>query len=139
MALRMTERQVQDYLKNLRMKFHSDPDVEKVEPEISLPEDRMNKTEKRYCKEILNPSKYTGDLVEWLFEPVKFRLAKKTFYTPDFLVIASAGYPRIQFHEVKGGFVRDDAIVKFKVAREMFPWFSWRMVMYKNGAWRGVL
>jgi hypothetical protein len=37
--------------------------------------------------------------------------------------------------EVKG-FWRDDARVKIKVAREMFPWFVWTAVKVYRGGWK---
>ena len=35
----------------------------------------------------------------------------------------------IEFHEVKGGFITDDGMVKARVAAQTFPWF--RFVMYQ--------
>jgi len=75
---------------------------------------RMNKTEAAYAQHLGNRI----DLVWWAFEPVKFRLADRTWYTPDFLVMYGDG--TIEVHEVKG-FWRDDARVKIKVAAEMYP------------------
>jgi len=91
----------------------------------------MNKTETRYANYLEN-AKLQGTILAWAFEPVKFRLAKKTFYTPDFMVITR---DQIQLHEVKG-FWRDDARVKIKVARETFPWFRWVAVQWKQKEWR---
>jgi hypothetical protein len=45
----------------------------------------------------------------------------------------------VEMHEVKGGYIRDDALVKFKVARELYPQFRWRMWQYDKGEWRQVL
>lgn len=85
--------------------------------------DGMNKTEAEYARE-LEALKYNGEIEGYVYEPMKLRLADKTTYTPDFLVIHLTHF---EFHEVKG-FERDDAIVKFKVAAEMFPWFRFLMV-----------
>lgn len=89
---------------------------------------KMNKTEQRYVNEVLDPKKYNKEIREWKFEPFNIRLADRTFYRVDFLVISNV----IEFHEVKGGFVRDDAIVKWKVAADQFPWFKWVLAKYKQ-------
>jgi len=94
-------------------------------------DDRMNKTEAAYA-ENLEAKKRAGVIVDWKFEAVKFRLADRTFYTPDFFVINP---DTIELIEVKG-FWRDDARVKIKVARQMFPWFEWTAVQAYKGGWK---
>jgi predicted nuclease of restriction endonuclease-like RecB superfamily len=91
----------------------------------------MNKTEAAYADN-LEMKKKAGVIIDWKFESIKFRLAKKTFYTPDFMVINTNN---IEFIEVKG-FWRDDARVKIKVARELFPWFVWTAVQVHRGGWK---
>jgi hypothetical protein len=91
----------------------------------------MNKTEAAYADN-LEAKKKAGVIIDWKFEALKFRLADRTFYTPDFLVINKGNMELI---EVKG-FWRDDARVKIKVAREMFPWFVWTAVMVYRGGWK---
>jgi hypothetical protein len=102
---------------------------------IFIGKSRMNKTETRYANEILEPLKVLGEIEAYVFEGVKFRLADRTYYTPDFMVITTMH--GIEFHEVKG-FLRDDAAVKFKVVRENFPWFTWKMVRHRKGEWAEV-
>lgn len=81
----------------------------------------MNELERRYS-ETLAEKQRSGILAWWAFEPVKLRLADKTFYTPDFgLMFAANG--AIEFHEVKGHW-EDDARVKIKVAARMFQMFT---------------
>lgn len=86
----------------------------------------MNKLEERYSNhlELLRKS---GTIIEFLFQPVKLKLAGKTFYTPDFFVILP---DVVEVHETKG-FMRDDAAVKIKVAAKMF-WF-WKFKLVKEG------
>lgn len=91
---------------------------------------KMNKTESAYAQ-TLDIQKRTGEIVDYKFEALKFRLAKKTFYTPDFFVVKHNGF---EIHEVKG-FWRDDARVKIKVAAEMFRWFKFVAVTKKKGSW----
>lgn len=89
-----------------------------------------NKTEEAYAGYLdlmVRADKYRS----WAFEAVKLRLAKSTFYTPDFMVVTQDG--EIEMHEVKG-FWRDDARVKIKVASEMFP-FRFIAVQLKRGDW----
>ena len=85
----------------------------------------MNKQQYRQHLEIL---KQAGEIIGYRFEAIKFRLADKTFYTPDFMVTLS---DRIEFHETKG-FMRDDAAVKIKVVAEMFPEFVFYLCTYKK-------
>ena len=81
--------------------------------------DRMNKTERAY-------SEYLTTLgLPWHFEAIKLKLAKKTYYTPDFYLPS-----RAEFREVKG-FWRDDARAKFKLAADLFPW--WRFTAIRKG------
>lgn len=77
----------------------------------------MNKSEAAYARH-LEQLKLAGEIARWEFESVKLRLADRTFYTPDFLVMLPDGL--IEFHEVKG-FWEDDARVKIKVAAEQHP------------------
>ena len=87
----------------------------------------MNKTEKQYA-EMLERKRMAGEIVRYVFEKIKFKLAPKTFYTPDFYVVKP---DCIEIHEVKG-FWQDDARVKIKVAAEMFPEFKWVAARWKN-------
>jgi hypothetical protein len=77
----------------------------------------MNKTEAAYAVD-LRDAQSLGDIQWYLFEGIKLRLADATFYTPDFVVMASDNV--LECHEVKG-FWTDDARVKIKVAAERFP------------------
>jgi len=90
----------------------------------------MNGLERRYAEE-LECRKIAGEIVEYHFDAVKLRLADKTFYTPDFLVLLADG--TVEFHEVKG-FWEDDARVKIKVASDKYP-FTFRAVKLVKGQW----
>lgn len=91
----------------------------------------MNKTEEAYAQ-LLELKKRAGSIVEYRYEPIKLRLADKTFYSPDFMVQNST--LEIEFHEVKG-FWEDDARVKIKVAAATFPLFRFVAIQFKKGAW----
>lgn len=94
----------------------------------------MNKTEEKYCH-LLENMKRSGEIIDYKFEPMKFRLAKDTTYCPDFMVVYE-NY--IEFVEIKG-FLRDDARVKFKCAAEMYSIFSWKMIKLNHGTWETIM
>lgn len=80
----------------------------------------MNKTEKAYSDEL--DRRYKAGEIQWFaFEAMKFKLADKTYYTPDFVVLRNDGM--VECVEVKG-FWEDDARVKIKCAAEKFFLFQ---------------
>lgn len=78
----------------------------------------MNGLESRYARDILAVRKAAGEIAEWWYEAVTFKLAPDTRYTPDFLVQLADG--TLECHECKG-FFEDHAKVKIKVAATMYP------------------
>lgn len=78
----------------------------------------MNRLEARYS-EYLESLKEAGEIVRWDYEPEKLRLAKATFYTPDFRVVTKEHF--IELHEVKG-FWRQSGRIKLKLAAELHPY-----------------
>ncbi len=85
---------------------------------------KMNKREALYSLE-LEARRRTGEIQAWMFESVKFRLADRTWYTPDFAVWHNDG--RMECVEVKGHW-EDDARVKWKVVAELYPSIIWTVV-----------
>lgn len=67
------------------------------------------------------------------WEPIKLRLAGRTFYTPDCLIQWPEG--DLAFCEVKGPFAREDSIVKLKTAAALYPCFGWALVTREGRAW----
>ena len=102
------------------------------DPSEVWPWDAMNKTESRYAREHLQ---HNPDVIEWHYESINLRLGENLFYRPDFFVVMSDG--RRRFVEVKGGYVREDAEVKFKAAAlrytllAYFEMWQWT----KKGGW----
>lgn len=90
----------------------------------------MNKTERLYSQ-LLDARMANGEILSWAFEAIKFRLAKRTWYTPDFEVTTPTHF---EYHEVKG-FWQDDARVKFKVVAEAYPDRIFIAVQRKKGEW----
>lgn len=91
---------------------------------------KMNGLETQYAL-YLERLKLAGEVLYWEFDSLKLRLADKTFYTPDFLVMTADS--SIEIHEVKG-FWEDDARVKIKVAADKFP-FKFLAVRRVGGTW----
>lgn len=77
----------------------------------------MNATEKWYAN-ILYERKLAGEVLWYGFDCINLRLSKGAHYRPDFFVLTSTF--ELQVHETKGHW-QDDALVKIKVAAEMYP------------------
>lgn len=93
---------------------------------------KMNRLEEAYAQH-LECQKMAGVIRDWRWEPMKLRLADRTYYDLDFLVIA--GDDAVEVHEVKGHW-EDDARVKIKVAAEQFPWFRFRAIQRVRKEWQ---
>lgn len=102
---------------------------------ISVDERGMNKTEAAYAR-YLDLRIEAGEVRDYWFEVLKVRLADRTWFMADFAVRMSNG--ELEMHEVKGPYIREDAIVKFKVARKLHPWATWRMMQRDNHQWRQI-
>ena len=92
----------------------------------------MNRLESRFAAE-LAAWVNVGILQWYAYEAVKLRLAKKTWFTPDF-VGQKVGEPFLTFWETKG-WMRDDANVKIKVASETYRHFKFVVVRWVGGTW----
>lgn len=92
----------------------------------------MNKTEAAYSRR-LESLKLAGEIKAWRFEALTFRLAHRCSYTPDFMVVTRS---EIQIHEVKGGYIREDALIKWKLAAELHPEFRFFLCRYVHGQWQ---
>ena len=102
----------------------------------------MNKWEKAYAAEELEPRRLIGEILWYGFEALKVRLADGAVFTPDFAVLFNAAVGdqlenripgRTEFHEVKGMW-REAARVRIKVAAEVTP-YRFVAVTKKSGAW----
>lgn len=145
MSLRWTEEQYEAFRKRQQGKV--------VTPHRVLPVSKMtgvvrgrkapNKTERAYAELFLEPLKLTGEVQEYKFHSICLVLGVDFRYYPDYLVQPRNGRPQV--HEVKGGFIREDAIKTFKAAVEQFKDFfvfflcqktnsgEWRITRYKGG------
>lgn len=92
----------------------------------------MNRTERRYAMEVLEPQRMAGQIKRWVFEPFAIKLAPRTFYRPDFLLWLPEPCS-LEIHEIKGAWT-DSARVKVKVAAAANPWFRFVCVYRVKGA-----
>jgi len=99
-----------------------------------IPKSKMNTTEARYADR-LKLLLCAGEILDWKFEGIKFRLADNTYYTPDFFVTCPDHF---EVHEIKGGYIYEDSIQKFKIAAEEFPRFKWLMIQWKDKHWKTI-
>lgn len=93
---------------------------------------RMNRTEAAYGEYLL-ARMVDGDLVWFEFSPMKFRLADRSWYTPDFIVMRPGG--ELEAHEVKGH-MEDDAAVKLRVFARLYPMFRLFLVRRAKHTWK---
>jgi hypothetical protein len=91
-----------------------------------LKQGERNKTEAAY-EQHLKLLMHSGEVAWFAFEGIKFRLADKLFYTPDFSVMLSSG--AMECHEIKGSraIFQDDAKAKIKMAAKDYP-FVFRVI-----------
>jgi hypothetical protein len=68
--------------------------------------------------------------LDLLFAQVKLQLADKCWYTPDFFAPTL-----LTFYEIKGSWITDDGIVKFKVAKKIHSWACFYCLQKKDGIW----
>lgn len=99
----------------------------------------MNRTEEQYAHH-LEERRIVGEIRWWAYEAWKFRLADKTYYTPDFIVVDNA--LRIEAHEVKAVWQKagkvgweEDARVKIKCAAEIHPVRFLAVSRNRDGGW----
>jgi hypothetical protein len=91
--------------------------------------DGMNKLERRFMNNVLEPAYVRGDLARYYREPMRLVLPGNVTYRPDFLAIVRDDRPT--FCETKG-FMRDDARVKLCVAAGTFPDWRWLLVEHER-------
>jgi len=90
------------------------------------PADGMNRLERGFRDAVLAPALARGQLLAYWREPLRFRLGGRCSFCPDFAAIEPDG--RLVLIELKGGWFRDDAKVKTKVAAALYPHFGWLLV-----------
>ena len=120
-------------VRDIQRHNRGDGSLPPIPPVPRHPLSKLNKTEAEYLL-ILKACMQAGE-IEHIFghEDIKFRVGEeRCWYSPDFCVIRQG---QLEIHECKGGFVRDDARVKFQAAKKMYPQFRWVWAQKKKGAW----
>lgn len=97
---------------------------------VAKGDDGMNKTERAYSR-VLDDRKHAGEVWDWLFDAVNWRIGDRCFYKPDFLVYLEDG--SLEVHETKG-FMEDDALVKIRAFLDKFH-IPLVVVRRRGGAW----
>lgn len=131
MGGRITEEELQQWMNErdarrkgeLKQKKEVSASSESLKAKASQPRSTMNKTEAQYA-EYLELLRRTNKIKMWKFHAVKLYLAETCWYETDFMVVNNDD--ELEIHETKG-FMRDDALVKFKVACAAYP-FIFKMV-----------
>jgi len=96
---------------------------------------KMKKTESAFLERFIKPAKARGEIANWRFEGARLRLAADSTYCADFMVTRNDGH--VEFYEIKGAHIWEDAIVKFKWAREEYKEFTFFMAQFtKKTGWR---
>jgi hypothetical protein len=96
---------------------------------------KLNKTETAYAS-LLETRKRLREIRDYRIQSITLLLGPNVRYTPDFNVVANDGV--IEMHETKGGYAREDAIVKFKIARGAYPWFRFIMLEGHRGQFKEI-
>lgn len=97
----------------------------------------MNQTETAYA-DGLQVRKLAGEIIDFQFEAVTFKIAEGCRYTPDFAIWMADG--SMEFVDCKGGGPMDEkSRVKVKCAAEKFPMFLFvieqRLAKKNGGGW----
>lgn len=97
----------------------------------------MNKTEQAYASR-LEAMKNRRDILDYVREGVTLRWDDGLAYTPDFWVLHIDGSQ--EMIETKGPHIRDDALVKFRAARDKWKRaYSFSMWQLRKGEWEKIL
>jgi hypothetical protein len=131
-GLRISAEQLNAHLSGVKSKTESP--LEKLRALGRMKAGVMNKTEARYADH-LEWQKHMREILWYSFEPMALKLAPKTFYRPDFVVLTKEMI--LQIHEVKGSLkiIQDDARAKIHVAANMFPFVFLLVVPKKGEGW----
>lgn len=109
----------------------------------------MNKTETAFAR-ILEARQRREEIVSFDREGITLRWPDGMMYTGDFSVVTSlapmgcttdteGAAQRITIIEVKGAFLREDALVKFRAARANWPLYRFEMWQLAGGEWAQIL
>lgn len=93
----------------------------------------LNKTEARFRLDKLLPWLATGEIDRvGEHESVRFAIGNGVTFAPDWPAWKDG---RLRFYEVKGAFIREDAIVKLKCFATQYPEHELWLYQWKGGDW----
>lgn len=95
-----------------------------------------NKTEARYALTYLEPRKRAGEILDYHYEAIRLRIGdagERCSFVIDWVAFRADGL--VECIEVKGGHTWDDALVKFKAARRLYPGFVWVWARWDRKTW----
>ncbi len=107
-------------------------------PPVSVKRHSMTTPEREMAAQ-LEMMRRNHEIESWKFEGVTFKLADGCRYTPDFFVVVSSLILRVRIIETKGPFIREDAMIKFRVAKEQNPWAEWQLHQRTKNGWTQLL
>jgi hypothetical protein len=90
----------------------------------------MNGLETEYANH-LEARRVAGEITAWWYNSIRVKLADGAWFKPDYCVLLIT--QTIEFHEVKGGFCREAALVRLKVAAKLYSPFPFFLVRKING------
>lgn len=109
------------------------PKPEKQKRIINSPESKLNKTEARFKREWLDVWIHEGAIDRLCrHESYKLPCGAGTWLAPDFPTWKDG---RLTCYEVKGAFIREDAISKLKACATVNPEITFYLCQYKGGKW----
>lgn len=96
-----------------------------------------SKTEAAYAMRLRN-QQALGEVLAWDYERLTVRLdapdaGRAVHYRPDFAVWHPGG--RMSLDEVKGGWIKDGGLLRWRWACEQFPFLWFRLWQYKAARW----
>ncbi len=98
----------------------------------SLPKVKKLTKPERVMEAMLSTSKRAGVLQSFAFEGITLKLGDDCRYTPDFSAFR-LDTGKLICYECKGPFIREDAMVKFKTAKTIFPMIEFQMWQLQKG------
>jgi hypothetical protein len=98
---------------------------------------RMTKTERLFANR-LDMQKSANVIRGWKYERVNFKLddpetGRAINYRPDFLVWNLDG--SVTLIEVKGGWIAEKGMLKFRIAMSLYPEFRFELWQFKGSVW----
>lgn len=86
---------------------------------------------------ILTAMQNAGEIDNFQFEGIKLKIGEdRCTYSPDFVYWKGV---KTFIREVKGPFIREDSLIKFKCAKRQFPNFTFDLWQLTKDGWTQLL